>query len=237
MNSCNHEKIDIYDTCLLCYQTVDNTDRYIKINNRLSISPEYAQKLIEEKTQKLMKEKKLSLVLDLDGTIVCADENKQTTDEDIPIEEGFYFVIKNIIKIFIRFRSGLVEFIQKVSKLYEIHVVTLAKKDYASAVVNKINSFPGGPYITGEVITKEDCVEEILRGDEIDDGLIHKDVFEKRDLKIRVPQMGAEDVQVILDDRLDVWNNKGVIQLFEMRGKDENDQELQRVSTILEKNS
>ena len=53
-----------------------------------------------------------------------------------------------------RLRPHIRQFLQKVSKLYELHVFTMAKKDYASAVIDILD--PGRHLFCDRIITRDE---------------------------------------------------------------------------------
>ncbi|BFU22934.1 NLI interacting factor family phosphatase [Entamoeba histolytica HM-1:IMSS-B] len=239
---CPHNKINDQNYCVDCYQLIEDVDDYIRTSGGYGITKSYAEEQKRSVSEKLLKEKKLSLILDLDGTIVFTNPELciplESEEEPITPEQGFYFEIpEQNAKVFIRFRDGIVTFMEKVSKLYDIHVVTLGQKEYAFAIVNAINKLRNIPFITGDLVTAEDCSSVIVCDEkDTNDGLIDREeTNERRSVKRSIPTMGKEEMQVIVDDRIDVWDNKNVVQICEyVPSTNQVDTELVRVTEVLQ---
>ncbi|ELP83711.1 RNA polymerase II ctd phosphatase, putative [Entamoeba invadens IP1] len=243
---CNHDQINSLGFCLDCYEEVTNTDNYVQVSKDVFMTKSCAEQQIRATTQNLINKQKLSLLLDLDSTIIFTDQTHLYDLDEIPEnvdtspERGFFFQIPEYSKkVFVYFRDGIVAFMTKLITLYEIHVVTLGQKDYAMAIVEALNKLPGGPFINGKIVCSEDCISEILKddGDFQNDGLIERNEdTERRAVKRTVPGMGSEEVQIVVDDRIDVWDNHNVLQIQEFvlpNSENVKDNELERISEIL----
>ena len=96
-------------------------------HNKLSQST-----FVERKQPSIMHHEKKTLVLDLDETLVHASPD--------PI--GHYdFVIKlgDSTKFYVAKRPGLDDFLERMSRIYELVVYTAAEKEYATAIIEKID--------------------------------------------------------------------------------------------------
>jgi FCP1-like phosphatase family protein len=91
---------------------------------------------IEEKAKRrLLQSRKLSLVVDLDETIVCSAANEAVKDaQALKLMDDDYECT-----YYIKFRPGLKDFLQNISKLYELHIYTLGWRGYAQAIAKIVD--------------------------------------------------------------------------------------------------
>lgn len=123
-------------------------------NVSLTISENEAARADDEAKRRLLASKKLSLVVDLDQTIIQAtvdptvadwqkDEHNPNHDavkdvrafllrDDGPGNRGCWYYIK--------LRPGLKNFLENVSKIYELHIYTMGTRAYAKNIANIIDS-------------------------------------------------------------------------------------------------
>ena len=122
-------------------------------NNNLKISVDEAARVENQGKLRLLRSKKLSLVVDLDQTIIHAtvvptvaewqkdpdnpnfeavkDVQQFKLDDEVPGGRGCWYYIK--------LRPGLQEFLQKVSQLYELHIYTMGTRAYASHIARIVD--------------------------------------------------------------------------------------------------
>ena len=122
-------------------------------NVSLTVSQDEATKADDEAKRRLLASKKLSLVVDLDQTIIHAtvdptvgdwqrDESNPNhdavkdvraflLDDDVPGKTGCWYYIK--------LRPGLEEFLQNVSEIYELHIYTMGTRAYAKNIADIID--------------------------------------------------------------------------------------------------
>ncbi|XP_010538161.1 PREDICTED: RNA polymerase II C-terminal domain phosphatase-like 3 [Tarenaya hassleriana] len=166
---------------------------------RAAIQRERSRRLEEQK--KMFASQKLCLVLDLDHTLLNSakfnevdpihDEilrKKEEQDREKPCRHLFRFPHMGM---WTKLRPGVWNFLEKASKLYELHLYTMGNKLYATEMAKVLD--PKGVLFNGRVIS---------RGD---DG----DPFDGED---RVPKskdlegvLGMESAVVIIDDSVRVW--------------------------------
>jgi Dullard-like phosphatase family protein len=124
---------------------------------------------------------KMTLVLDLDGTLVHSSETMIENPDEIVVTSS-----KNAPKTFyVKYRPGLQDFLKEVSKNFELVLYTASKKEYAEQVVNRFD-----PYrkILKYRLYRQDCIK-------------HKEYFVK-DLS----KLGRDLSQVIiLDDSISAF--------------------------------
>ena len=122
-------------------------------NISLTISENEAARADDEAKRRLLNLKKLSLVVDLDQTIIQAtvdptvadwqkDENNPNHDavkdvrafllkDDGPGNRGCWYYIK--------LRPGLQDFLENISKIYELHIYTMGTRAYAKNIADIID--------------------------------------------------------------------------------------------------
>ena len=122
-------------------------------NVSLTVSQDEAAKADDEAKRRLLAIKKLSLVVDLDQTIIHAtvdptvgdwqkdaenpnhdavkDVRAFLLDDDVPGKPGCWYYIK--------LRPGLEEFLENVSKMYELHIYTMGTRAYAKNIADIID--------------------------------------------------------------------------------------------------
>ncbi|KAE8557246.1 hypothetical protein EYB25_001952 [Talaromyces marneffei] len=122
-------------------------------NTALTVSQREATRVEEDAKRRLLASKRLSLVVDLDQTIIHAtvdptvgewkeDKNNPNHDavkdvrafqltDDGPGMRGCWYYIK--------LRPGLESFLQNISELYELHIYTMGTRAYAQHIANIID--------------------------------------------------------------------------------------------------
>lgn len=148
----------------------------------------------------LVVSRRLSLILDLDQTILHAelinnvDLNKKVPEE-IPDLYHFSAGEGGDYSYIVKFRPGVKDFFIQISKLYEITIYTAGQHSYALAIVNLIRN---------EIL--KDLPEEDRLKILPDRRVISRDISGNgsfKDLRKIFPH--DQSLVVILDDRRDVW--------------------------------
>ncbi|KAL1206182.1 RNA polymerase II C-terminal domain phosphatase-like 3 [Cardamine amara subsp. amara] len=166
---------------------------------RVAIQKERLRRLEEQK--KMFASKKLSLVLDIDHTLLNSAKfneveprhedilrKKEEQDREKPYRHLFRFPH---MAMWTKLRPGIWNFLEKASKLYELHLYTMGNKLYATEMAKLLD--PKGVLFNGRVISKGDD------GDPIDGD---ERVPKSKDLE---GVMGMESSVVIIDDSVRVW--------------------------------
>jgi RNA polymerase II subunit A-like phosphatase len=157
-----------------------------------------ARKLESDAKRRLLKEKKLSLVVDLDQTIIHAtvdptvgewkadpfcvnhesvkDVEAFKLDENVSGGGGTWYYVK--------MRPGLKEFLQHISKLFELHIYTMGTRAYAMSVKKIVD--PDGSLFGERVLSRDESGSMTQKS-------LH-----------RLFPVDTKMV-VIIDDRGDVW--------------------------------
>lgn len=147
----------------------------------------------EEAKRRLLDQRKLTLVVDLDQTVIqcCVEETVGEWKSD-PSNPNFE-ALKNVASFrlphdsktyYLKFRPGLTDFLEEMSKYYEMHVYTMASRDYAQIVTNLID--PGRKIFGTRVLSRDENGPEMRKA-----------------LKRLFPV--DTSMVVIIDDRGDVW--------------------------------
>ncbi|KAK2737300.1 Carboxy-terminal domain (CTD) phosphatase [Myotisia sp. PD_48] len=127
--------------------------RMVHDNSALTVSQDEATRVEEDAKRRLLASKRLSLVVDLDQTIIHATVDPTVAewqqDKDNPNHEA----VKDVRSFqlvddgpgmrgcwyYIKLRPGLDEFLKIVSSLYELHIYTMGTRAYAQNVANIVD--------------------------------------------------------------------------------------------------
>ncbi|XP_053615045.1 RNA polymerase II subunit A C-terminal domain phosphatase [Plodia interpunctella] len=154
----------------------------------LKVSEELAQKLGREDAERLLKDRKLVLLVDLDQTLV------HTTNDNIPPN------LKGVLHFFLRgpgspgrwchtrFRPRTKEFLESASKNYELHVCTFGARQYAHAIADLLD--PEKKYFSHRILSRDECFDARTKS---------------ANLKALFPC--GDNMVCIIDDREDVWRH------------------------------
>ncbi|KAJ6428442.1 hypothetical protein OIU84_023802 [Salix udensis] len=166
---------------------------------KAAIQRERARRLEEQK--KMFGARKLCLVLDLDHTLLNSakfvevdpvhDEilrKKEEQDREKPYRHIFRIPHMGM---WTKLRPGIWNFLEKASKLYELHLYTMGNKVYATEMAKVLD--PKGLLFAGRVIS---------RGDDGDPFDGEERVPKSKDLE---GVLGMESGVVIIDDSVRVW--------------------------------
>ncbi|KAK0574925.1 hypothetical protein LWI29_031030 [Acer saccharum] len=163
---------------------------------KAAIQRERAKRLEEQ--NKMFAAHKLCLVLDLDHTLLNSAKfhevdpvhhdilrKKEEQDREKPQRHLFRFPHMGM---WTKLRPGIWTFLERASKLFELHLYTMGNKLYATEMAKVLD--PKGVLFNGRVISK---------GDDGDDG---DDRAKSKDLE---GVLGMESSVVIIDDSVRVW--------------------------------
>ncbi|XP_015617180.1 RNA polymerase II C-terminal domain phosphatase-like 3 [Oryza sativa Japonica Group] len=163
------------------------------------IQKERARRIKEQ--HKMFAARKLCLVLDLDHTLLNSAKfievdhihgeilrKKEEQDRERAERHLFCF---NHMGMWTKLRPGIWNFLEKASKLYELHLYTMGNKVYATEMAKVLD--PTGTLFAGRVIS---------RGDDGDPFDSDERVPKSKDLD---GVLGMESAVVIIDDSVRVW--------------------------------
>lgn len=176
-------------------------------NVSLTISQSEATKVEDEAKRRLLAAKKLSLVVDLDQTIIHATVDPTVAEWQKDEKSPNHAAVKDVRAFqlvdegpgarncwyYIKLRPGLQEFLQAVSKLYELHIYTMGTRAYAQNIATIID--PERKIFGDRILSRDES-----------GSLVAKNLQ-------RLFPVDTKMV-VIIDDRGDVWNwNENLIRV------------------------
>ncbi|XP_070526912.1 RNA polymerase II subunit A C-terminal domain phosphatase isoform X2 [Cardiocondyla obscurior] len=154
----------------------------------LKVCPELAEKIGKEDKQRLLTDRKLVLLVDLDQTIV------HTTNDNIPpnLKDVFHFQLygPNSPWYHTRLRPNTRHFLSEMSRLYELHICTFGARIYAHTVASLLDK--DGVLFSHRILSRDECFDPASK---------------TANLKALFPC--GDDLVCIIDDREDVWQGCG----------------------------
>ncbi|XP_022082329.1 RNA polymerase II subunit A C-terminal domain phosphatase-like isoform X2 [Acanthaster planci] len=153
----------------------------------LQVSKEEAYELAKLDEQRLLKNRKLVLVVDLDQTIIHT-----TMDNVAPNLPGVcHFQLwgqgKHLPWYHTKMRPGYRAFLEKAATLYELHIFTMGARLYAHTIASYLD--PEKKYFSHRILSRDECFDPNLKTANL------RSIFPSGD-----------NMVVIIDDRDDVWN-------------------------------
>ncbi|ATY64761.1 RNA Polymerase II CTD phosphatase [Cordyceps militaris] len=210
--ACSHE-VQIQGMCSLCGADMTETNwaseqrdsERAMINmthdqTGLLVSENVAQRVEHDTQKRLLRQRKLSLVVDLDQTIIhaCIEptvgewQRDPSNPNHSAVKDVRSFQLKDDgprglasgCTYYIKLRPGLRDFLEEVSKMYELHVYTMGTRAYALNIAKIVD--PDRKLFGNRVISRDE------------NGSITA-----KSLARLFPV--STDMVVIIDDRADVW--------------------------------
>lgn len=182
--------------------TSKNTERAtvntVHGHTQLLVSQAEASKADEEAKRRLLDSKKLSLVVDLDQTIIHATVDPTVAEWQRDPSNPNYDAVKDVRAFqlvddgpgargcwyYIKLRPGLEAFLEKISQYYELHVYTMGTRAYADHIAKIID--PTGKIFGDRILSRDESGS-----------------MTAKNLKRLFPV--DTKMVVIIDDRGDVW--------------------------------
>ncbi|ETV75613.1 hypothetical protein, variant 1 [Aphanomyces astaci] len=144
------------------------------------------EKLDNDNIARMFKTEKLTLVLDLDHTLLHAVRLEDVVDPIESYVDILHFEIPGIpTPHVLKLRPGLATFLSDLAAMYELCIYTHGTRKYAEKIADIID--PGRKLFGGRIISRSDTPD-----------IGHKD------LKFLFPSCD-DSMIIILDDRIDVW--------------------------------
>ena len=168
-------------------------------NNALKVSQDEANRVEEEAKRRLIATKKLSLVVDLDQTIIQATVDPTVHEWQKDPDNANFEAVKDVRSFqlvddgpggrgtwyYIKLRPGLKDFLDTVSSIYELHIYTMGTRAYAQHIAQIVD--PDRKYFGDRILSRDESgsmfVKSLQRLFPVDTRMV-----------------------VIIDDRGDVWN-------------------------------
>lgn len=163
----------------------------------LSVTRAEAEKIATVTAQRLLRNRQLSLVLDLDHTLIHATDDPRAaavidhSPEGVDLSSISSFSLRPhpyciLDKMHVKLRPYLFEFLSRCSKLFELHIYTMGSRPYADRIAQLID--PDKRLFRGRITSRED----------FDEGRSNQ-----KNISRLFP---CDDSMVlIIDDREDVW--------------------------------
>lgn len=164
----------------------------------LTISRDEANRVDEEAKRRLLASRKLSLVVDLDQTIIHAAVDPTIAEWQRDPENPNYNAVKDVRSFqlkddgpgmhgcwyYIKLRPGLQDFLESVARIYELYIYTMGTRQYAEQIAKIVD--PHGKYFGDRILSRDESGSMIVKNLE------------------RLFPVDTKMV-VIIDDRADVW--------------------------------
>lgn len=189
---CSHS-VQYGGLCAICGASLDgqdytgwsDTDRapiaMTHDTSGLTVSRTEAERIENTTTKRLISERKLILVVDLDQTVIHAAVDPEIgewmRDPESPNHEACKEVKTFVLRepaspaanasgrprgseqgrnctYYVKLRPGLSEFLTRVSPYYEMHIYTMATRAYAAEVASQID--PDGRFFGNRILTREE---------------------------------------------------------------------------------
>ncbi|XP_057554451.1 RNA polymerase II subunit A C-terminal domain phosphatase isoform X4 [Hippopotamus amphibius kiboko] len=150
----------------------------------LMVSSEQAEKLGREDQQRLHRSRKLVLMVDLDQTLIHTTEQhcQQMSNKGI-----FHFQLgRGEPMLHTRLRPHCKEFLEKIAKLYELHVFTFGSRLYAHTIAGFLD--PEKKLFSHRILSRDECIDPFSKTGNL------RNLFPCGDSMV-----------CIIDDREDVW--------------------------------
>lgn len=122
-------------------------------NITLKVSQSEANRVEDEAKRRLLASEKLTLVVDLDQTIIHATVDPTVAEWQKDENHPNYDAVKDVQAFqladdggrtrrcwyYIKFRPGLSEFLENISKIYELHIYTMGTRAYAENIAKLVD--------------------------------------------------------------------------------------------------
>ncbi|KAF1662984.1 RNA polymerase II subunit A C-terminal domain phosphatase, partial [Aptenodytes patagonicus] len=121
----------------------------------LKVSSEQAEQLGREDQQRLHRNRKLVLMVDLDQTLIHTTEQhcQQMSNKGI-----FHFQLgRGEPMLHTRLRPHCKEFLEKIAKLYELHVFTFGSRLYAHTIAGFLD--PEKKLFSHRILSRDECID------------------------------------------------------------------------------
>lgn len=154
----------------------------------LKVSEELAKKLGRKDTDRLLNDRKLVLLVDLDQTLI------HTTNDNVPnnLKDVYHFQLYGSSSPWYhtRLRPGTLSFLKNIDPLYELHICTFGARNYAHMICAFLDE--NGRLFSHRILSRDECLNATSKKD---------------NLKALFPDDCGDAMVCIIDDREDVWNH------------------------------
>ncbi|XP_060536565.1 RNA polymerase II subunit A C-terminal domain phosphatase isoform X2 [Cylas formicarius] len=193
IRSCTHPTI-MNDMCAECGADLRKDDKSVTTASvpmihsipNLKVSEEQAQKLGKADNERLIRDRKLVLLVDLDQTLI------HTTNDNIPpnIKDVYHFQLYGPRSPWYhtRLRPGTHKFLNSICNYYELHICTFGARNYAHTIAMFLDS--DQKFFSNRILSRDECFDPTSK---------------KANLRALFPC--GDDMVCIIDDREDVWSH------------------------------
>uniref|UniRef100_A0A0N4ZFI1 RNA polymerase II subunit A C-terminal domain phosphatase n=1 Tax=Parastrongyloides trichosuri TaxID=131310 RepID=A0A0N4ZFI1_PARTI len=202
MDNCSHEVV-FRDMCGLCGVDLKKLKEYNPTANaipsvqaasvpivhhipQLLVSDKLAQEIGKKDQDSVLKRRKLILLVDLDQTIIHTTNQPYEADVSNPANKDVIYYDLYGSRYFTKLRPYARKFLENISKIYELHVVSYGQRNYAHQIAFILD--PEKKLFGHRILSRD----EILSAN-------HK----TSNMKMLFPC--GEQLIAIIDDRADVW--------------------------------
>lgn len=150
----------------------------------LKVSEEYAKEIGKADQERLIRERKLVLLVDLDQTILHTTHEEVRNDPNV----HSFTLWPGHPTYYTKLRPHLQEFLEKMSEIYELHIFTFGCRRYAHKIASLID--PDRKFFDSRILSRDESVDQYSK---------------KGNMSNLFP---CGDAMVcIIDDRADVWRD------------------------------
>ncbi|KAF9111141.1 Carboxy-terminal domain (CTD) phosphatase [Mortierella sp. AM989] len=191
---CDHDT-QYEGLCVVCFKSVPKNSRsHVNMTHdatSLSVSRTEAKRLEQDNVDRLLMEGKLSLIVDLDQTLIhatvgAAIDEWINAQGEMPKNIRMFPLPDSPTPYYIKLRPELETFLQQVSTLYELHIYTMGTRNYAAAVANVID--PDGTLFSQRILSRDENAD-----------------MTRKSIERLFPC--DTSMVVVIDDRADVWRD------------------------------
>ncbi|CAH1965922.1 unnamed protein product [Acanthoscelides obtectus] len=193
LEACSHPTV-MNDMCAECgadlrKEETSPTTAFVPMVHaipNLKVSEELAQKIGKADNERLLSDKKLVLLVDLDQTLI------HTTNDNIPpnIKDVYHFQLygPNSPWYHTRLRPGTHRFLNNIQTNYELHICTFGARNYAHMIAAFLD--PEQKIFNNRILSRDECFDPTSK---------------KANLQALFPC--GDNMVCIIDDREDVWSH------------------------------
>ncbi|ENN78084.1 hypothetical protein HUJ04_004515 [Dendroctonus ponderosae] len=193
IKACSHPTI-MNDMCAECgadlrIELIQKTTASVPMIHaipELKVSEEQAKQLGQADSDRLIKDRKLVLLVDLDQTLI------HTTNDNVPanIKDVYHFQLNGPTSPWYhtRLRPGTHKFLSTICEFYELHICTFGVRSYAHMIARFLD--PEQKFFSNRILSRDECFDPTSK---------------KANLSALFPC--GDDMVCIIDDREDVWSH------------------------------
>lgn len=129
----------------------------------LKVTHKRALELGQADTERLLRDRKLVLLVDLDQTLI------HTTNDNVPnnLKDVYHFQLygPNSPWYHTRLRPGTLQFLEKMAPFYELHICTFGARDYAHTIATFLDE--AGKLFSHRILSRDECFNATCKTDNL----------------------------------------------------------------------